>query len=182
MGFGPKEGWAVLAALPAAAEIGGDGWRITAQRASRVVALPPKSDAAVRARAAKKVGVWRSYRNDRKSQTLWIGLTPFVSRSDAQAELARLPENLLRKPFWKSFNEETGSADGIGADTSMSYSEESQGPRGRHATTTLIAGTVGSILIVLDFSTSQAAWDPTQISAIATAQFGRARELFNALA
>jgi hypothetical protein len=180
LGFGPKEGWVLLSALPSATQIGSGDWRVAAQQAYRVLALRPKREACVRARAARNVTVWRSYRNEVASQSIWIRLIPFVSASDAQSELARLPDSLLRKPFWKLIRSNTDSADDFGADTGLRYSEVARGPRGREVTTTILAGTVSSMLVVLDFSTTNVAWEEPHIASIAIDQMERTRALLSA--
>jgi hypothetical protein len=180
MGFGPKEGaWDLLAMLPTVEDFPNpEQWRITSQRASRTGSGRPVTEEMRRARAAGSISVLRTFRNEQKALTFWMSLTPYATTADAQAKLRTIPESLLVKPFWKVLEHTEDSAPPLVAERSLRYRETVRGPRGRVATTTIVAGTVGELVFVMDFSAARSSsWSTVDIDSMSVAQVLRLRDL-----
>lgn len=72
----------------------GAGWRQVADRSWR--SGIGRSEAAQRARAARSVTVWRSFRTTDRSGWLWCQVTPLGSEQDASEAMTRLGERYVR--------------------------------------------------------------------------------------
>jgi hypothetical protein len=151
-------------------------WRTEDERTWMTGRTGPATPESRRAREAGSVTAWRSF-HDGERRWAWVQVVPLASPADARSALAQVGARLLANPRAEVRVVEERQVDVepfAGADAVWAHEQHTRPvtTSGPDAVSLLLAGSVGSHVIVLGLSGTPA-WDWDQASLLAARQAER---------
>jgi len=169
-----------LSMLLEPSQLPGAGWTLLDQRSWRTGFTSKPSEAARRARHARRFSAIRSFELAAASRWVWVEVMPFATAADAEAALPSLPTLFVSNPRAKVTvtGERRLEPDEIAemADYPFVYEQTTSGEHGPSASR-YAAGTVRHVVFIVATSAFGEGWSWTEVASVAASQVAGIRNV-----